>query len=341
MYFLEHQKENPDFLNEYLKYYCFIEFASTTTVNEKYFDLRTFFRYIKYKFHNQKFESIDEFKMFSIDDITLNDMNNVKPYIIDDFIFFLRNTLDNSPETRNRKLATLRKFFRYLFNNNLIDNNPTESSKMADVKKRQPKYLSLKQSKALLSNTINTDTRNKIRNYTICCLFLNCGLRLSELVGINKEDLKLDDMTIKVKGKGNKERIIYLNDATKESIEEYLKIRQELPKTNSEYNALFLSERNKRISRRTVQYIVEQELDKLYKNERNGLHTHSLRHTTATLLYNENGTDIMLIKEILGHENISSTEIYTHINNKKLKEIMEKYAVSSILEKKENLENGK
>lgn len=229
MYFLEHQKENPDFLNEYLKYYCFIEFASTTTVNEKYFDLRTFFRYIKYKFHNQKFESIDEFKMFSIDDITLNDMNNVKPYIIDDFIFFLRNTLDNSPETRNRKLATLRKFFRYLFNNNLIDNNPTESSKMADVK----------------------------------------------------------------------------------------------------------------ISRRTVQYIVEQELDKLYKNERNGLHTHSLRHTTATLLYNENGTDIMLIKEILGHENISSTEIYTHINNKKLKEIMEKYSVSSILEKKENLENGK
>lgn len=341
MYFLEHQKENPDFLNEYLKYYCFIEFASTTTVNEKYFDLRTFFRYIKYKFYNQKFESIDEFKMFSIDDITLNDMNNVKPYIIDDFIFFLRNTLDNSPETRNRKLATLRKFFRYLFNNNLIDNNPTESSKMADVKKRQPKYLSLKQSKALLSNTINTDTRNKIRNYTICCLFLNCGLRLSELVGINKEDLKLDDMTIKVKGKGNKERIIYLNDATKESIEEYLKIRQELPKTNSEYNALFLSERNKRISRRTVQYIVEQELDKLYKNERNGLHTHSLRHTTATLLYNENGTDIMLIKEILGHENISSTEIYTHINNKKLKEIMEKYSVSSILEKKENLENGK
>ena len=91
MYFLEHQKENPDFLNEYLKYYCFIEFASTTTVNEKYFDLRTFFRYIKYKFHNQKFESIDEFKMFSIDDITLNDMNNVKPYIIDDFILEQRS----------------------------------------------------------------------------------------------------------------------------------------------------------------------------------------------------------------------------------------------------------
>lgn len=338
MFFLKYQNQNPEFLNNYLKYYHLVEFASINTVNEAYFDIRTFFRYIKYKFHNQEFSDIEEFKTFTIDDITLNDMNNVKPYIIDDYIFFLRNTLDNIPKTRNKKLATLKNFFKYLFTNNLISSNPTTFAKSAEIGKRQPKYLTLKESKNLLSTAINTDKRNKIRNYCIICLFLNCGLRLSELVKINKEDLKLDDMTIKVIGKGNKERIIYLNDATKESIEKYLEIRPNLSKKNMDYNALFLSERNKRISRRSVQNLITEVLK---KNQKGELHTHSLRHTSATLLYNENNTDIMLIKEILGHESILSTEIYTHISDKKLKEIMENCSISNILEKKENEENGK
>ena len=180
MYFLKHYKENPDFLNNYLKYYSIIELSAETSVDEAYFDLRSFFRYLKLNKSDENIYDQELIKNIKIDDITLDDMNNVKPKTIDDFIFYLRNTLDNSPKTRNRKLSSLRKFFKYLSDNNLIDYNPTLNTRYATVEKRNPKYLTLNESKKMLSQTIKNEFKHKTRNYAMTCLFLNCGMRLSD-----------------------------------------------------------------------------------------------------------------------------------------------------------------
>ena len=157
MYFLKHYKENPDFLNNYLKYYSIIELSAETSVDEAYFDLRSFFRYLKLNKSDENIYDQELIKNIKIDDITLDDMNNVKHSTIEDFIFYLRNILNNSPKTRNRKLSTLRKFFKYLFNNNLIHHNPTLNTRYATIGKRNPKYLTLNESKKMLSQTIQND----------------------------------------------------------------------------------------------------------------------------------------------------------------------------------------
>lgn len=347
MSFLTYQKQSPEFLNNYLKYKKYITFRADTTVDESYFDLRTFFRYIYLKLYNEtRLDDItsEEFKSVDINNINLNDMNKINQNMIDNFLSFLRNTLDNCPKTRNRKLASIKRLFEYLEINNLITYNPSKGMETATIGKRVPKYLTLIESKKMLSKTINSDKRHKIRNYAITCLFLNCSLRLAELTKINLTDMKLDERTLKIHGKGNVERIVYINDATFEAITEYLKVRPPLGKDNIDYNALFISGRNKRISRRTVQNIIEEELCMTFDEPKKGFHTHTLRHTGATLMYNENDTDIFILKIILGHKSLAATEIYTHVSAKKLKYIMENCTISSILErqaKKEGQSNGR
>lgn len=344
MSFLEHQKQNPEFLNNYLKYNRYISFCSDSTVDEEYFDLRTFFRYIKLiKSDENTINNITakEFKKIEIADITIDDVSKVTQNTINNFLCFLSYTLDNCAKTRNKKLASIKKLYKYLLTNNFITYNPTSTVRTAKIEKRQPKYLNLSESKLILSKTINSNQKFKIRNYLITCLFLNCSIRLSELIKIDLTDFKLDERTLKIKGKGNVERIIYLNDSTCEALEEYLKIRPKLTKENPYYNALFISNQNKRISKRSVQNIIEQGLYMTFEEKRTGFHTHTLRHTSATLLYNENNTDIFVIKRILGHKSITATEIYTHISSEKMKAIMENCTISSILEKKEEINNGK
>lgn len=343
MYFLKNQKDNPDFLNFYLKYSRFISLNADTTVNELNLDIRTFLRYILLTENKELSNNVtlEDFRNISIKDFDIEKLNNVTPHTITDFIFFLRNFFDNSARTRNRKLASLKNFFKYLSSNNLITRNPTANIEFANIGKRNPKHLTLEESKKMLSVAIKSGQRNSIRNYTIICLFLNCCLRLSELVGINLEDLKLDDKTLKIRGKGDSERIVYLDEAVLEALSEYLKTRDTLPRTNEDYNALFLSERKKRISRRNVQNIIEQELSRTFDEKRQGYHTHTLRHTGATLMYNENDTNILIIQKILGHKLLSSTEIYTSVSDKKLKEIMENCTISSILKNREENRDGK
>lgn len=339
MSFLVYQKQSPEFLNNYLKYKRFISCCSATTVDQAYFDLRTFFRYISIMFHsNTNIEniSVEDFKNISINDITITDMNNVKSSTIVGFIFFASNILNNCPKTTNRKLASIKRLFEYLYTNNLISSNPSKGIESASIEKRIPKYLTLDESKRMLSKTINSDSQNKIRNYAITCIFLNCSLRVSELIGINISDIKFDEQTLRIRGKGNRERIIYLNEATKEAITEYMKIRPNLQKDNKDFDALFISKQYKRISRRCVQVIIENELYSTFNDKEAGLHTHSLRHTSATLMYNENNTDIFIIKKILGHKSLSATELYTHVSDQKMKEIMQTCTISSILARKEN-----
>ena len=186
-----------------------------------------------------------------------------------------------------------------------------------------PKYLTLEDSKKLLEVTCNDDNRNAKRDFAIITLFLNCGMRLSELIGINIKDIHFDDAKMTVIGKGNKERTIYLNKACMNAIKDYLEVR---PKEGVDYkskDALFLSERRERISRRSVQYIVEKELKKA------GLDTtkysvHKLRHTAATLMYQYGEVDIRALQELLGHASISTTEIYTHVANEQVRDAVER-----------------
>lgn len=340
MSFLKYQKQSPEFLNNYLKYKRYIEFGAETTVNEVYFDLRTLFRYIKlHLYDKERLETItkEEFKDIDIKDITINDLNRIERFDIEKYIIFLNNTLENNAKTRNRKLTSAKRFFEYLDVNNLISFNPAQGINSAKVEKKIPKYLELNDCKRLLAKTINSDEKYKIRNYTITCIFLNCSLRLSELVGINLSDLKIDDseQTLKIHGKGNKERLLYLNSAVCEAINCYLEVRTPLDKGNKDCNALFLSSRNKRISNRMVEAIIKENLLNVIDENKDPeeYHTHTLRHTGATLLYNEKNINIFVLKRILGHECLEATEIYTHVSDKKLKDIMENCTISSILER--------
>lgn len=340
MSFLDYQKQSPEFLNNYLKYKRYIDCGAQTTADETFFDLRTLFRYIKlYLYDKDKLNTItkEDFRTIEIKDITINDIAKMKQTDLQNYLFFLDYTLENSSKTRNRKLASMKKFYEYLETYNLIDSNPTKYMEPATVEKRQPKYLDLNESKQLLAYAINSDTRNKIRDYAIVCVFLNCGLRLSELVGINLTDLKIDDseQTLRVTGKGNKQRIIYLNAAVCEAIKAYLEVRPKLDKSNKDYNALFISSQLKRISKRSVQNIIKIKLKELLDSigkESQKYHTHTLRHSGATLLYNEANADIFVLKRILGHESLEATQVYTHVSDKKLKELMQNF---NILDRKE------
>ena len=340
MSFLKYQKQNPEFLNNYLKYKRYIESCAETTVNESYFDLRTLFRYIKlYLYDNNKLNKItkDDFKKIEIKEITIDDLCQMNEFKLEQYIVFLANVLENDAASRNKKLASMKRLYEFLETNNYIPNNPTKNIKTARLPKRVPKYLNLEESKKLLSKTINSDNRNKIRNYAITCIFLNCSLRVSELIKINLTDLKLDssEQTLRINGKGNKQRILYLNDAVCEAIKLYLDIRPKLDKSQKDYNALFLSNRQQRISKRSVQTIIKNELQEVFEEEYKKYHTHTLRHSGISLLYNENDIDIFILKLILGHKSIAATEVYTHVSNKKLKNIMDNCAISSIIERME------
>lgn len=346
MSFLEYQKQSPEILNNYLKYKRFILFGAETTSDEEYFDLRTLFRFIKlYLYDKTKLNTIskEDFKQIDILDLTLDDFDQIRKFDIEQYIIFLKNTLNNQPKTRNRKIASAKNFFEYLEINRLISINPTKDIKFATIEKRVPKHLDLNESKSLLAKTINSEHKFKIRNYAIICIFLNCSLRLSELTKIDLTDIKLDnsEQTLRVHGKGNKERIVYLDDAVCEAIKAYMEVRPKLDITNADYNALFLSSQYKRISNRAVQAIIKDTLQEVIPEDKNSseYHTHTLRHTGATLLYNENDVDILVLKKILGHSDLRATEVYTHISDKKLKDIMNTCTISSILEMKgENIE---
>ena len=342
MSFLQYQKNSPKFLNNFLKYKRFIEFEAKTTTDQLYFALRTFLRYIKlYLYDNDKLETItrDEFQIIDVSNVTIKDLKKINSFELEKYLKFLSDKLKNDNKTRNRKLASCKRLFEYLYVNNLINYNPTKSMTSVRTEKRLPKYLNLDESKKLLSVTINSNQVNKIRNYAITCIFLNCSIRLSELTGINLSDIKIDktEKTIRIHGKGNKERLLYLNAAVCEAIKAYIEVRPKLGKEFKDYNALFLSSQKKRISNRTVEQIIKDNLSKALNKDLDvkEYKTHTLRHTGASLLYNENNVDIFILKRILGHKSLDSTQIYTHVSNKKMKEIMMNCTISSIIEKME------
>ena len=316
-----HREDNPEFLNSFLDYSITILNKSPNSVKEYNYDLAMFLKYMKIHF---KLVEETEFENININDFDIETLKKITLDDIQAFISYLAINNNSKPATRARKISTIRIFFKYLsVKANLIDTNPAQNLETPKKEKRMPKYLTLEDSQKLLEVAENEDNRNKERDFAIITLFLNCGLRLSELVGINIKDIHFDDYKMTVIGKGNKERTIYLNKSCIKAINKYLEVR---PTDKIDYkskDALFLSERRERISRRTVQYIVDKELKQA------GLDTtkysvHKLRHTAATLMYQYGEVDIRALQELLGHASISTTEIYTHVANEQVRNAVEK-----------------
>ena len=249
------------------------------------------------------------------------------------FLSFMALNLKAKAATRARKISTIRIFFSYLSQKaKIIDNNPAQNIETPKKEKRMPRYLTLDDSKKLLNVTMDENDENKERDYAIITIFLNCGLRLSELVGINISDINFDDYKLNVIGKGNKERTIYLNKACVNAIRAYLDVRPKVAIKVDDKNsqkALFLSKRHERISNRTVQYIVDKELRKAGLDT-SKYSTNKLRHTAATLMYQYGNVDIRALQELLGHESIATTEIYTHVNNQQARNAVESNPLANL-----------
>ena len=321
-------EDNPEYLNSFLDYTMTILNKSPNTVKEYNYDLATFLKFIKIRFN---LTQEDDFSLITIKDIDINTIKKITLYDIHAFLSYLTTTYHSKAATRARKASSIRVFFNYLCAKaNLIEQNPAQNLETPKLDKRLPKYLSLEDSKKLLNATQNEDNRNMERDYAIITLFLNCGMRLSELVGININDIDFSENKMTVIGKGNKERTIYLNKACVRAIHEYLDVRPKdgikTDKLNSR-KALFLSERRERISKRTVQHIVDKELTAAGLDTKK-YSTHKLRHTAATLMYQYGNVDIRALQEVLGHESISTTEIYTHVANKQARDAIENNPLS-------------
>lgn len=301
----------PKNVKDFLVYMETIKGKSPNTVREYANDLRTFFRFIKQMRGQVSKET--PFSDIPVGDVDVPFLASITLADIYEYLYYITNERKNGAATRARKVASLRSFYNYLCERaGVLKENPTRNLEAPKQKKSLPKYLTLEESIEFLKDI---DGEFATRDYCIMTLFLNCGMRLSELVGLNLSDIRGGTMT--VTGKGDKQRTIYLNEACLQAIEAYLKQR---PRDGvKDRDALFLSKRLQRISPKTVQWLVHKNLARAGLGNR-GLSTHKLRHTAATLLYQHGGVDVRALQEILGHEHLNTTEIYTHLSNKQLQD---------------------
>ncbi len=313
-------------IKDYLLYMQTIKGKSPKTVDEYFSDIRTFFRFIKVS--RGIVSASTPFEDIKVDDVDIELINTVTLQDAYEFMNYLLRDRDNNASTRARKTSSLKSFFNYItVKKHLLDKDPIKELETPKRKKSLPKYLTLEQSIELLNAV---DGKHKERDYCIITLFLNCGMRLSELVGLNVTDIRPDG-TARILGKGNKERIIYLNSACINAITEYLKVR---PMDGvKDRNALFISAHLKRMSPKTVQALVYKYLEKIGLDSQ-GYSCHKLRHTAATLMYQHGNVDIRILKEILGHENLGTTEIYTHLNTQQMENAANSTPLSKIKPKK-------
>jgi len=324
----------PELLRGYLNYMTVIKGRSENTVKEYYYDLRMFFKYIHAVANDLDIINLDKIDLENFNDNLLKEIDLNDLY---EFMTYVNNFKSSNDSYKARKVASLRSFYNYLnVKIGFMETNPAINLDTPKLKKRLPKFLTLDESLQLLK-VIDGSFRE--RDIAIFVLFLNCGLRLSELVGINLNDINFAKRTLRIIGKGNKERIVYLNDICIESINAYLQVRP----TDIELidkNALFISKKKRRISNRMVELLAKKYF-KLAGIDEQRYSPHKLRHTAATIMYKEGNVDIKTLQEILGHVSISTTQIYTHINNQDLKVAADnnpfnKIDISKLNENKEN-----
>lgn len=315
----------PNFVKDFLIYMQNIKNRSKSTIREYHYDLRDLFRFLKlYKIDKIKFDNINDELIDKTDIVNLNIdfIRKIELTDLYEYLNYLSNMRSDKPTTRSRKIAAIKSFFNYVtFKQKLLDKNPAVELETPKLGKRLPKYLSLDESVALLHSI---DGKNEKRDTCIITLFLNCGLRLSELVAINFKDIKGD--VLNVIGKGDKERSIYLNESCRKALKEYIAVR---PKDVKDHDALFISERGTRIGRRTVEMMVKKYIT-LAGLDPKKYSPHKLRHTAATLMHKYGGVDIRSLQQILGHESVSTTEIYTHVDSEQVKEALEKNPLNNM-----------
>ena len=313
----EYWLEAPPVLREFLEYHESILSHSAKTVDEYFFDLRAFFRYLKQR-RDPTLAAVP-FQEIPILDVDLDFVSKTQLSEIYGFLTFLSGGAKSGKaesSTRARKCAAIRSFYHYLaVHTRQLETDPTQALNNPKLRKSLPRYLSLSESLRLLEAVSGP---NEIRDYCILTLFLNCGLRVGELVGLNVQDIR--DDTIRVLGKGNKERQLYLNEACLGALEQYLAIRPD-PKDDPKHrDALFVSRNKTRLTTRAVENLVRKTvlqagLDPKYS-------PHKLRHTAATLMLNH-GVDIRTLQDVLGHENLGTTQIYTHISDANMKQAVD------------------
>jgi len=317
----------PESVRNFLVYNEAIKNKSSATVKEYYLDLITFFRYIKTI--KGKISIEVDFEKIDVSDVDISLINTINVNDLYSFLIYCKDKRNNNSTTRSRKVSTLRSYFKYLHSNlHIIDHNPAELLDAPKLKKALPKHLTLEDSLKLLNSVISANNPNKVRDFCIITLFLNCGMRLSELCNINVTDI-MTDGSLRITGKGNKERVIYLNEACLSSLHEYLKIRPNENIPAEHKNALFISRNKRRLSNKTVQHIVYSALEKAGLDGK-GFSVHKLRHTAATLMYQHGGVDVRVLQNLLGHENLGTTQIYTHVSDEQVKNAVDANPLSKI-----------
>jgi site-specific recombinase XerD len=335
----DYRTDSPELLVEFLSYHENIKLHSPTTIDEYYLDLRTFFRFLKRQ--RNLVPSDTPLETITISDVTLDFIAAISKSEISGYSSFLRRERVLHYKERNsdvgvnantlyRKISVLRSFFKYMtVKSGKLTNNPMEDWDMPKLKKALPKFLTLSESISLLENVSGA---NKTRDYCILTLFLNCGLRISELCGLDLQSIRADQL--RILGKGNKERVVYINDATADALNAYL---LERPNIDGQ-RALFLSRFKTRISRSTVNWLVKKHLRHANLSQ-SAYSSHKLRHTAATLML-KNGVDIRVLQELLGHEHLNTTQIYTHVESADLKIAAAAHPLSNI-KLQENADHAK
>lgn len=330
---MDYRTDAPPLIREFLVYHETIQGHSRQTIDEYYLDLRSFFRFLK---QSRKLVPADlPVDEIPIDDVALPLVRSVTLKDVYDYMGFLSRDRRLNNASRARKAATLRSFYKYLTNKaKLMDVNPVQELDPPRLKKTLPKYLNLNESVNLLESV---EGQNAVRDFCILTLFLNCGLRISELVGLNKTDVRGDQL--RVLGKGNKERILYLNDSCQKALQDWIVERDMLTLDNE--NALFVTKQNrKRITRAAVHKLVKKHLADAGLDSTQ-YSAHKLRHTAATLML-QNGVDVRTLQEVLGHDHLNTTQIYTHVDNESLRAAAKASPLSHVKAvKKEKKKTGK
>lgn len=306
--------EASDLIKDFLYYLQTVKGRSPSTVDEYFNDLRTFFRFIKFQKHIVPPDT--PYQDIKVDDVDLALVSSVTLTDGYEFMNYLLRVRRNNKAARARKTTSVKSFYSYLTNKkHLLAVDPLKDLERPNAREKNPlpKYLTLEQSIELLNAV---DGKYKERDYCILTFFLNCGMRLAELVAMNYNDIK-PDHTAQIIGKGSKKRIIYLNDACMSAFEAYMKVRPVDGVRAEDKYALFLSAQHRRISRESVQKMVYKYLEKIGLDSQ-GYSVHKLRHTAATLMYQHGNVDIRVLKDVLGHESLSTTEIYTHLDSRQI-----------------------
>lgn len=327
-------EEFSPLIREYASYKSSIQGCSQKTVDEYLLDLRTFFRFLIARDLDITPETA-EFYGIDVSLVGLERLRGVTQDNVYQFLFYAGTVRGNHWSARARKLAAVRSLYKYLVSKrHYLDENPTIDIDTPKSQKTLPKVLSLEESLRLLEAArTDVEAPHHVRDYAILTLFLNCGMRVSELAGIDLDDVEDDLRSLRVMGKGSKERVIYLNDACRAALSDYLAIRRGPQYVGVQEKALFLSQRNVRISVKTLQAMVYRYLKRAGLGSKH-YSVHKLRHTAATLMYQSGNVDVRVLKDILGHEQLNTTQIYTHVSNREMEEAMSQNPLAELTQKK-------